>query len=423
MNENRTNRREFIKKTTKAGVAAGAIAQGLTAKNYARAQGANDRIHLALVGCGGRGSWHLRWVARAGQDQNIQTVAACDIWRKRRESAAEIIEECHDLQPKLHTDYREVLGNKDYDAVILATPDHQHCTMLCETMQAGKDAYIEKPIGLEMDELNRAYDAVKKTDRIVQNGTQGRNSPGAITVRGFLRSGKLGKLLRVEECRSFYLPYWNFYEKPESADETNWKMFLFNRPDQPFNADKHGAWMGYRDFSNGTNGGWMSHFSDTVHYVTNCECPKSAVAHGGIFSPTSAPGRTCPDTFTGIVEYHEGFVTMFTTHFGSGANDYTTFFGSKGTLTVDDPSDIRSITVSGEGSEHPEKIAETTQLRTPPSDDNMLNWIRCLRSREQPNTNMEAGYKQGVAVILSDMAMVSGRKMRFDAEKRAVVPA
>jgi predicted dehydrogenase len=354
-------------------------------------------------------------------------MAACDIWNQQREQAAQVIKERFSVDAKRYKEYQKMLEDSDIDGVIIATPDHQHCRQVCDAVRANKDAYVEKPISNGLEELNETYKVVKSSQSILQHGTQGRSSTGAAGAKAFFQSGKLGKLLRVDECRSHYIPYWNQYKGPEKEEDTDWKAFLMNVPHRPFNSDQHGAWMGYRDFSTGTVGGWMSHMSDFIHYVTGCGFPVYAVTQGGIYSPTSVKGRTCPDTVTAILEYAEGFTTSYTTHFGNAANDYMIFFGAKGIMRISYPDgnspggiDPR---VSGEGSEHPDKIAEGIAVEKIEQDDHMLNWLRCMRSRKQPNADMDAGYMQGVAVVLADRAYVEGRKMRFDPERKEIRPA
>ncbi|RJP35577.1 MAG: gfo/Idh/MocA family oxidoreductase [Candidatus Omnitrophota bacterium] len=427
MNEQKQNRREFIHNSISGGAAAGVITAGFTASGYGRVLGANDKIRIGLIGCGGRGTYHLGWVHRTAEETKADVVAACDIWNVKREQAAQVIEERFERKPVLYEDYRKLLDSSEIDAVIIASADHQHCAMLRDAVRAGKDAYVEKPIAMELDDLNQAYDVVKKSLAIVQNGTQGRSSQGAAGAKAFIQAGKLGKILRVEESRSFYNPYWNNYQVPEKEEDTNWRAFLMNRPYRPFNPDQHGHWMGYKEFSSGTVGGWMSHFSDFIHYVTDCGFPAAAVAQGGVFSPTSQPGRTAPDTVTAILEYAEGFTTLYTTHFGNGANDYMIIFGTKGIMRINAPdgNDSGGILprVTAEGSEHPEKVPEGTEIEDEPCDDHMTNWLKCVRSREQPNANMDKGYMQGVAVILADRAYEEGRKMVFDPTWREIKPA
>lgn len=427
MSETPSTRRDFLRSSLAAGAAMGVLAAGPTARTFARAPGANERLRVGLIGCGVRNTWLMQnWLHPVAKKHNAEVVAVCDIWRQKREHATGLVTSLFGTEPRVYTDYRELLASADVDAVMIATPDHQHCALLREAVGAGKDVYIEKPIAMDIDDLNLAYDAVKKSGAIVQHGTQGRSCAGAASARDFVQAGKLGKLLRVEESRSFYNPYWNGYKGPEREEDTNWKAFLFNRPPRPFDSDQHGAWMGYRDFSSGPVGGWMSHLCDLVHFITGCGFPKSAVAQGGIYSPTSAKARTCPDTITAILEYPDGFTLSYTTHFGNGYNDYILFFGTKGVMRTDAPDGWPNgiaPRVSGDGSEHPERIKEAAALPNTQSEDHMSNWLRSVRERKQPAADMEAGYKHGVAVVLADAAFVANRMMTFDPKARTIRPA
>ena len=420
--ENLTRRR-FIKKGIAAGAAASIVYTSLDASAHARAPGANDRIRIGQVGCGGRNRWHTESVKNVAPEANAQVIAACDIWKPQLESMAPHIKRRFEVEPKLYTDYRKMLDDKDIDALIIATPDHQHCGQLLDAVKAGKDVYIEKPIAMEMDELNKAYDAVKASKAVVQHGTQGRSSPGTAALRALFQSGSMGKLFRVESTETAYSPYWNFYPKPEKESDTDWKAFLYNRADRPFDPDQHGCWMGYHDFSSGPIGGWMSHFSDFVHGVTGCGFPLRAVAHGTIVAPTTDKRRTAPDTVTVCLDYPEGFVTHFTTHFGSSVdNETTTYFFEKGTVRTAFGHNPGEPVVSGEGSDHKERPREKKVLAVPQTQDHMLNWLECIRTRKLPAADMDAGYKHGVAVVMGDVAYVTGRKVAFDPAKREVRP-
>lgn len=423
MKDRSLSRRHFIQNGFAAG-AAGFISAGLGASAYSRVLGSSERIRVGQIGGGGRNRWHTQWVRLVSEQANAAVVAACDVWKQQLESMGAHVKRCFDLDPKLFTDYRKLLEDKDIDAVIIATPDHQHCGQLIDAVKAGKAVYVEKPIAMEMDELNKAYDAVKATNGIVQHGTQGRSSPGTAACKAIYQSGKMGRLFRVESTESAYIPYWNHYPRPEKESDTDWKAFLYGRPSRPFDPDQHGSWMGYHDFSSGPIGGWMSHYSDFVHAVTSCRFPLHATAHGGIYAPTTDRRRTAPDTVTVVLEYPEGFVTEFTTHFGSAVdNETTTYFFEKGTVRTAFGHNPGQPTVSGEGSEHPDRPKEPYQLEVPQTQDHMLNWLECVRTRKQPNANMDAGYMHGVAVIMGDMAYVAGRKMTFDPAKREVRPA
>jgi predicted dehydrogenase len=212
--------------------------------------------------------------------------------------------------------------------VIIATPDHQHAGQTIDAVKAGKHVYVEKPIiGLaeDLETLNKLYDTVKASKMAVQHGTHGVSGPAARALRQFIADKKLGKLFRVEGTETAYAPYWVGYQGPQTEADTDWKAWLYNRKDRPFNAHMHASWMGYWEITSGTIGGWMTHFINMVHYVT--------------------------------------------------------------------------------GAEH------------------VKNWLDCIRDGGEPNANMDYGYKQGLAVIMGDAACKTGRKVKWNKEKREVLPA
>jgi predicted dehydrogenase len=105
--------------------------------------------------------------------------------------------------------------------------------MMADAVKAGKDVYVEKPIAVTLEELIEANDIVKASDRIVQHGTQGRSSAGAAAAREFIQSGKIGKLLRVEESRSHYIPYWNNYACPQARRRPTGRRSCLTVPPVP----------------------------------------------------------------------------------------------------------------------------------------------------------------------------------------------
>jgi len=210
-------RRDFV--TT---AAVGATALTFTARSYARITGANDRIRIAQIGCGGRGRLaHMAGVHKHDAEQNVEFVAVSDPWRLAREEAAAMCKEWYGTQVRQFSSYRDILACKDVDAVMIASPDHHHAIQLEATAKAGKHVYVEKPMARNMQELTAAVDAVKAAKIVVQVGTQTRSLPVMTGCHELWKSGLLGKASRIEQCRNSEKPYWYGYVKahlPKSAD-------------------------------------------------------------------------------------------------------------------------------------------------------------------------------------------------------------
>lgn len=408
------NRRQFVARTT---------AVALTAASYSRIWGANSRVQVANVGCGRRGL--LRELMQIKDDAQLDVVAVCDTWKQKREQAVAQVKEFTGKEPSAVGHINDVLTRKDVDAVVIGTPDHLHCTQLIEAIRAGKDVYIEKPLAMNMKELIRAYDAVKKSDRIVQVGTQMRSYPQSGPAKQFIASGQLGKVLKVEQVRNSYSPYWMSYggdayanQKPTEAD-VDWKEFLGDRKARAFDAEQYQGWYGYREFSRGPHTNLMVHFIDMVHYVTGVQFPKRVVAMGNTYRWKGQ--FDAPDSVEVALEYPEGFLVRYCTMFGNGAGNYAKWFGTRGTLDAKNLSSRETWSASGEGSGEADRLTALVELpKTQPVVHHMKNWIDCIRTRQQPIAPIEAGYGHSVAVIMADEALVTGRRMVYDHSRRDV---
>lgn len=401
------------------------VAAGMTAASYSRILGANDRIRVGNIGCGRRNL--LREVLQVKDLVNVEVTAVCDVWKQRREKAAAEVKEFTGRDPKAVVQYAEVLQSPDVDAVIIGTPDHQHCEMLIAAIRAGKDVYVEKPLAMNMRELIRAYDTVKKSDRVVQMGTQMRSYPQAGPAREFLAGGKLGKILKVEQARNGYEPYWHRYGRadlnvPPREEDVDWKAFVMNRKPRPFDPVQYQGWYGFRDFSSGPHTNLMVHFIDLVHFVLDLKFPKRVVAMGGTFRWKEQ--YDVPDSVEVTYEYPEGFLVRYTTVFGNSAGNFAKWFGTLGTLDARNLSPREEWVASGEGSGEPDKL--TAEARFAPADNgpapHMRNFFECVRNRKEPLAPIDAGFAHSVAVIMADEALTTGRRMTYDPARREIHP-
>ncbi|MCX7886189.1 MAG: Gfo/Idh/MocA family oxidoreductase, partial [Verrucomicrobiae bacterium] len=248
----------------------------LTAAQWKRSIGANDRIRIALIGCGGRGRHALMTgVHKHDRAMNAEFVAVADPWRIAREEAAAMCKEWYGANVKQFVSYRDVLSMKDVDAVMIASPDHHHAMQLEAAARAGKHVYVEKPMARNMTELIRAVDAAKAAGIVVQVGTQIRSLPTSTGCRELWQSGILGKASRIEQCRNAERPYWYGYVRAHlpkgkeiRKEDIAWDEFLINAPKRPFDPEVFVGWYGYLDYSDGPVANLGCHFIDLMHYIT-----------------------------------------------------------------------------------------------------------------------------------------------------------
>jgi predicted dehydrogenase len=410
----------------------------MTALSYGRVVGANERISLGHIGVGRRGR-ELDGVAGGLKAaHNVEMTAVCDLWKSNREQAAALAERTYGRAPRVFQYMDDLLALKDVDAVLISTGDFQHAPILKLVVEAGKDAYCEKPMANVLEEAKAVRDAVHRSGRIVQIGTQHRSEPYQIAVRNLIREGALGDVSKVEMTWNYHGPRWR--GRPEvkqiREEDTDWRKWLLAKPYRPFDPQAYFEFRLYRDFSGGITDQWMSHGIDLVHFFLDDHFPKSVVAHGGVFAWHD--GRENPDTFQALLEYPKGFLVSFSTSFGNDSPSFSRIMGKKATLN----------NIGGEGSprwrlveevgryednpflKRPEKwvlLPGDSPEKLPPtfisdSDPNhMRNWFEAIRARRQPDTTVDDGFSHSVACIMATRAYREGRKLYWSPKTESIV--
>ncbi|MHC4741827.1 MAG: Gfo/Idh/MocA family protein [Planctomycetota bacterium] len=406
------SRRKFL--TTAAGGAA-----ALSAGSYSRVLGANERISIGIIGCGGRGvGAHMTGVNNHAKAQNIEITAVCDPWRVRQQVASEKAKEWYRRAARKFTSYRDLLALEDVDAVMIASPDHRHTVHLKAAAEAGKDIYCEKPLAMRLDRLIEACDAVRKAKAVCQIGTQLRSLPSFTGCRELYKTGILGTVGRIEQCRNGERPYWYGYLKDVKKEDLDWKEFLGDRPMRPFDPVLYSGWYGYREFSDGPVPGLGSHFVDLVHYITGAKFPTSCVCLGGTFTWKDEHKFTCPDHVQALWIYPEGFMVSYSTNFGNGSGNSFKIFGDQGVM---DMVNWTQPMISAEGGgKRRGQIRGKKRVEDVPRPDHYLDWLQCIRTRKTPNAPIEAGYQHAVACIMAVQSYDTGKRTVYDAEKREI---
>ena len=423
--QNSCSRRSFLRTAT-----AGSAALAMSAASYSRVLSANDRISIGIIGCGGRGlGAHMPGINEHAKSQNIEITAVCDPWRLRREEASARAKEWYGREARKFSSYRDLIALKDVDAVMIASCDHQHTMHLKAAAEAGKDAYCEKPLAMTLGSLKDACDAVKKAKTVVQIGTQLRSLPSFAGCRELYKTGILGKVGRIEQCRNGEIPYWYGYVKDVKKEDVDWQEFLMDRPNRPFDPVLYSGWYGYREFSDGPVPGLGSHFIDLVHYITGAKFPSSCVCLGGTFTWKDEHSFTCPDHVQALWIYPpdvrriypEGFMVSYSTNFGNGSGNSFKIFGDQGVL---DMVEWNSPVLTAEGANSKKKgpIRGKNPVKEVPMPDHFLDWLQCLRTRKTPNASIDAGYQHAVACIMAMQSYDTGKRMLYDHEKREIRP-
>jgi predicted dehydrogenase len=321
----------------------GAIPLEILAKSKPRIS-SNDKIHVGVIGINGMGWSNLKSIMKIPE---VNIVALCDVDANilnRRET--ELREA--GIQVKTYADYRSMLENKDIDVVIIATPDHWHCLQMADACSAGKDVYVEKPIGNSIEECKVMVAVQKKYNRVVQVGQWQRSMPHFVEALNFLNTGKLGKIRAV---KSWAFLAWkkNIPVKPDALvpPGVNYNLWLGPAPKRPFNDNRfHYNFRWFWDYAGGLMTDWGVHLIDYamlgMHDPANNKAeqpmPKTVIASGGKYAYPDGAHET-PDTMTTVYEF-DNFTMLWEHASGIGNGNYgrehgIAYIGNNGTLVLD----------------------------------------------------------------------------------------
>ncbi len=405
MSRQSVSRRDFVKQVSTTAAATAAAGLSLPASSYGKALGANDRVRLGIIGPGARGQELMKDFLKA---PNAEFVAAADVYPRRFAEAKQIA-------PNIQTfnDHRRLLDLKDVDAVIVATPLHCHARHFLDTLAAGKDMYCEKTMTWSIDEAETCLAAARKASKRVVGVGQQHNSTGYFKdAQKWAKEGLVGKVASVESWMSRNTPRGKGqWVRPIPADCTaanvDWKAFLNGRADRPFDANRFINWRLYWEFSGGNITENMVHQIGWIIGVLDLGLPTAAYMSGGVFSEKD--GREVPDTISVVLDYPNDLVvswqsTFSNSRFGLGIR----ILGTDGTIEwLAGTTDMVSGKSLSGWSYSPEKLnrpnAEAIKGEAK-GDDHYANFVECVRSRKEPNSPVEIGYRSAIAAHMANMS-------------------
>ena len=439
------DRRDFLKSVGATGLTLGAARSAFASKTAGkmtggRVIGANDRINIGLIGCGGRGNEDAQQFARFGQKNKdaCQIVAVCDVYEKRKRLAAEHykVDGC--------LDYREVLARKDVDAVIIATPDHWHAKMALDAMDKGKDVYLEKPMVHTNEEAKHLADTVKETKRILQVGSQTTSADIWWKAKKAIADGMIGQVLMSQGSyhRNSVEGEWNWPIEPDAGpggkgdNFIDWNMWLGSAyklaPKRPFDADRFFRFRKYWDYSLGIASDLFYHVIAPLNICWDePQFPQKVMATGGVY--VFKEKREVPDTFHLLAEYAKGHSLVLSSSMANSQHIPGTIRGHAGTIVMVDHGQFEGmvphITVKPEvrrgkaigGDEYAGKFGvKDIQIPVDQKDPmvaHIENFLSSMRTREKPHLDVETGARAVVVINLAAQSYREGRTLYWD-EKR-----
>jgi predicted dehydrogenase len=430
MSDDKLNRRDFVKSAVGAGAVIGAL--GKAPAIGKSILGSNDRPNIALIGCGGRGRYLLKWVMDTGLRPNTpaQVVAVCDVYNKRKKLAQQAAK-CDGF-----TDYREILERKDVDAVVIATPDHWHGRMAVEAMNKGKDVYLEKPMTHTIDEARQVYETVKKTGKVLQVGSQTTSSDQWWKAKKAIQEGMIGKMIMSQGSyhRNSTEGEWNWRIEPDAGpdgkddDHIDWKMWLGDAPPRKYDADRFFRFRKYWDYSGGIATDLFYHVMAPLNICWHePQFPYRVAGTGGIY--VFKDEREVPDTFMLVADYAQGHSVVLSSCMANNTHIPGLIRGHEGTLMMVPGGEFEGrvdyITVTPQPiskAKFKDKYGSIEMvLECEPRESHMENFLRCMRTRETPVLDALTGYKALVAIQMSVQSYREGKVLYFDEQKQKVV--
>ncbi len=432
-------RRNFINKTA-LGTAAMVGFPTIVPAHVLGKDAPSNKINIGQIGCG-----------RIARDHDIHDtirfdsaryVAVCDVDSKRVADAKVLVDSYYKektgkekyMDTIMYGDYREMLLNKDIDAVVISTPDHWHSQPAMEAVLAGKDIYLQKPTSLTVKEGQQLRDAVKSKNVILQVGTQQRAMPQFRIAAELVRNGRIGKIHTVK----IGLP--GDPAGPEAPEmpipnNLNFDMWLGSTPEVPYteigvhpqNDYSRPGWLRQRNYGAGMITGWGQHHYDSAAWGMDTELtgpisvealaefPKSGLwnVHGDFLVKHEYANDITVYTsggYTNGIKYigEDGWIFVSRGSYTASASDPVDKEKSSKALNA---SDLKILTSQiGENETHLYKI-----------DDQHGNWLECIKSRKEPISPIEKGHKACTTCLISDIAMQFSRKLEWNPDKEIFI--
>ena len=408
------NRRDFFKR---AAVGTAGVSLAMSGASTGSVLGANDRIRLGLIGCGRQGVSNMEYFIKQG----VEVAAVCDVYEPNLQKGLEAA----GGKAKALKDFRQVLDDKEIDAVIVATPDHWHPLATVMACQAGKDVYVEKPICVAVEEGKKMVEAARKYKRVVQVGLWQRSNLHFQKAAQLVQDGLIGKVtfVRTENYSNIYPDGIGNPPDSDPPPGLDWDMWLGPAPKVAFNWNRFGVgdhWSTFRyfyDYANGWPGDWGVHRLDIVQWALRVDGPHTITASGRKFYLKD--NSDTPDTLQITLEYPDFVATYETRLCNESAMDNHGYgieiHGTDGTMFVD----REGFQVFPESKEvEGKRVAKTAEMKMERVDDGLenhvANMLECMKTRKLPQSDIEFGHRSTSTCLLGNVALRSKERLEWD---------
>jgi predicted dehydrogenase len=404
------SRREF------AGVIA---ASTWTARSYSQIAGANERLGIGVIGCGGMANVHMnRLLKLREKSDNFEFVAVCDLYDKRRDAAAQL------TGGKPFTRYHDLLAEKGVDYILNATPEHWHSHVTIDAIEAGKHVYNEKPMTRTVEQAKAVLAKAQANPKIkLQVGVQGMSDDSYITANKYVKEGALGQVVmaQIDYSRNGKDDLWEYEYDPDVKPGVNfdWKTWRGDVPKHEFDPDRFHRWRKYFDYSGGISGDLFVHRVTRIIKSLGLTFPDYGMGAGGRYVFKETKGDV-PDTMDVLLDYPEGVTVQLVSSMANDRKIDHLLRGHKATLEFDQTgfTIVPQKLFADELKEvvHKKSGAEDVFLHH-------RNLQNAIRKGEALNCPVDLGY---YGVVASEMGVQSLRRrayMKWDKHGQRIVKA
>lgn len=425
------NRRRFLQGASATLALTALGAQGMDLVYPAKA------YRVGLIGTGWYGKSDL---FRLIQVTDVDVVALCDPDKNQLTAAGKLVSQRQKSgkTPKLYGDYHKMLAENEMDIVLIGSPDHQHALMMIDTVKAGANVYVQKPISVDVMEGEAMVAAARKYNKVVQVGTQRKSTPHLIDAKkNVVDAGLLGKVSHVEMC-CYYHMRANGNPPVEAVPAFfDYETWTGPAPLRPYDGLPHIRWWRtFMEYGNGITGDMCVHMFDTVRWMLGLGWPTRISSQGGIYVDKGGKSNIS-DTQSAVFEYPELNCVWQHRTWGTPSNpEYPwsfTLYGEKGTLWastmqydfIPEGKDGKKIhmDVVYEKEKYPEDLTEERiELNAAPATRlHMLNFLAAIENKGRPVADIEEGHISTASCIMANMSMATGKPIVYDPKTRSIV--
>ena len=434
-----SNRRKFIKQSvlSTAGLSIGN--KVFSAPFSQKVLGSNNKIRVGFIGLGNRGSQLLNWFM---QNDDVEIAAFCDVYepfisRDRSLVSKKYLEmgkvpkmnESLSSNVKRYKDYRELLAQKDIDAVCISTPDHWHALQTIHSFEAGKHVYVEKPLTITIQEGREMINAQKKYGKVCAVGLNRRGSPIYQELVKKVQEGVIGKVTTARAQRtSNMFPNGIGTLKPAAPPKDfDWNMWLGPRDFRPYQYNMAPYFFRWWKEYSSQMGNWGVHYMDVIRWMMGESAPIAITANGGKYAVKD--DRNIPDTMEVLFEMPSKAIIKFSIHEANGGGGIkggeVELNGSKGNLLASQEGYEITPSRSGQFQSWDKLVAPSEKkLYGLGSNDSTFNLIRnfldCIVSGQEPVCTLEEGHRSTCFAHLANISLELRQRIEWDPIKEKI---